>query len=119
MYVARQQGLVVTHDWTIPVMEWADKGGDASVDDVTRYALARAAIDGVIRAQVLWLLTPERGSLGAGVELGTAIAYGKKIVASGSTRSIFGSLATVEVDDDARAMAKVLAIFEDLERGRP
>jgi hypothetical protein len=68
----RAAGWNITFDWTAKVRE----AGNASPDDPSiRRAAALADLDGVRRAEVLWLVQPSETSTstGAWVELGAAL----------------------------------------------
>lgn len=89
----KQVGYTVTYDWTRGE-EWC-AGGDAALTREQRRKAAGVDIEGVERAQFLWLLVPEQPTRGAWVELGVAIAKGLLVVASGPRLrdSIFTELA--------------------------
>ena len=68
----KEAGWKITFDWTAKVREV----GNASPDDpMIRRAAALADLDGVRRAEVLWLVQPDATSTstGAWVELGAAL----------------------------------------------
>lgn len=81
--------IEVTHDWVSSVEEVGSANPAEATDD-ERLAWADDDLSGVYQADVLWLLMPKQGSIGAYVELGLAIALGMPIVISGDhERSIF------------------------------
>lgn len=92
MNAARAQGWYLTLDWLALVD--AQGTANAGMCDEDRESAAAADWRAVREADVIWVLAPERASIGAWVELGMAIALGKRIVLSGSTRerTIFGAL---------------------------
>ena len=101
----RDAGLELTLDWLAAI----DRVGAASpTDPAVRADAARADLDAIDRADVVWLLAPHPGSTstGAWTELGYALAKGKRVVVSGdATRSIFVSGAEAEVATDGDALA--------------
>lgn len=104
MQRAADLGYEITYDWLTAVeVEGAANEGLA---DVKRKHYARADLDAIRAANVVWLLAPEGGSTGAWVELGFALALGRIVFVSGRSRQrcIFTSLALFEFDDDAEAI---------------
>ena len=101
----RALGGAVTHDWTADPPPGVTT--DADLTDAQRVQLALADYRGVAEADVVWLLAPtDKGSCGAWVEFGAAIALGKRTVVSGpaSRRSIFTEMATRRFETDTEAL---------------
>jgi hypothetical protein len=103
-------GVRVVHDWT------RDPGWDVRgvpSDAVLRTA-ARSDVDAVRRADVFWLVVPEKKSEGAAAEFGIAVALGKRIVVSGEigARNIFALLAEPgdALASHAEGLARVVEI---------
>lgn len=91
----RNNGLEISYDWTVALEEYPL--GDSSTDSVERRKAANVDMQGVIDADALLLLTPSNTTQGCGcwVELGIAMALGKRIVVTGKQRdrTIFCELA--------------------------
>ena len=96
MGALRDAGWEITEDWCASE---ASLGVDDDLDDVTATAVARRDLNGVDRADVFWLVAPERPSFGACTELGYAMAQRRyrrtptRIIISGPCPSIFARLA--------------------------
>ena len=102
----KASGLVrITYDWTPDVIA----NGSSVTSAVRNEATARAELAGVLTADLVVMLTPERGSTGAGFELGHADAAGRRIVCVGPhlPRFFFGVLFE-EVASEDEALALVL-----------
>jgi hypothetical protein len=89
-------------------------GSDSKLTPEQRRTFAREDLDGVLSADVLWLLAAnEKGACGSWVELG--VAFGRPlwpiVLVSGPKcrRTIFTELATM-FDTDEEALAHVLAM---------
>lgn len=110
MAALRDAGCVVTHDWTAYVDVYP--ANDAPPDERAKHA--REDIDGVANADVVLVLTPADRSRGAGVwiEMGAALALGKRVVLAGAQRdrSVFCSLAEARFERDEQAIT-CLATF--------
>ena len=97
MGALREAGWEVTEDWC--AAEAASGLDDGDLDDVTATAAARRDLNGIDRADVFWLVAPERPSFGACTELGYAVARRgshdapTRIIISGPCPSIFARLA--------------------------
>jgi nucleoside 2-deoxyribosyltransferase len=85
----------------------------------TKHELRESAardLEGIRRADVFWLVVPKSKSEGAAVELGFAMALGKRIVISGEVgpRNIFALLAHEGdiFDEHDEALAHVAALVE-------
>lgn len=96
MEILKRLGCSITHDWTL-------EGFDHEPTEAELRTYADLDIDGVRRADVLLVLTPERHDWGCGMwaELGIATALGKRIIVAGPQRDrcIFALKATrVESD---------------------
>lgn len=101
-----KEGIDITVDW----MKEIEKNGfgDEFIPGKRRAQFAKNDINGVLDADVFWLLVPNNQSLGAWVELGAALSKsiiigGIDIITSGPWRSIFMDLADMKfvTDDDA------------------
>lgn len=106
----RTMGHAITHDW---VAEIERAGGNANPRDATeeqRRAWSYADLAGVERADVFWMLVPERPSFGASFEFSFAVfmqapSAGRLTIVSGDWRqSIFTSLASHRFDDHEQAL---------------
>ena len=92
-------GLELTHDWVEDMRKEARP--DESIPPVDARKYAQADLDGVLSADVLWLLDGAPGGAGRWFEFGAAVAAGKRIVISGSpTSSIFCALADHHFGED-------------------
>ncbi len=119
--------LVLASDWLTDIED--QYGGQANRGIVLEDAgvIARATIRDVARSGLLWLLVPERASMGAGVELG-AFAMAKnagvyaprKIIASGPGPdvSIFVGLADLYFTHDNDALKYLYEYARDNNRER-
>lgn len=97
-----------TFEWWRDVLENRKRNvPDVALTDKERERLSRADLEGVARAEVVWLIIPPPGrSAGAWLELGAAIATKKRIIVSGDwRRSIFTSLAERRFDTHDEALA--------------
>jgi nucleoside 2-deoxyribosyltransferase len=87
-------GHELTHDWVSVVIERGD-ANPVDAPEGQRMAWAEADLEGVEEADVVWLLMPNTGGLGAFWECGYAHALGKRIVISGAVdrqrRTIFAA----------------------------
>lgn len=69
----REGGFEITYDWTDAVAKFGSAGAELSEED--RRAQANKAINGVLNADILWLLVPDRAvTFGAWIEYGAALA---------------------------------------------
>jgi hypothetical protein len=95
----RAAGHTITEDWTAgPEVP----RGELALPVERQKEIAGADLDGVWRAEIIWLLAPAMGGVGCWVELGWALGFNdsaeengrseKRIVVSGPARSIFTSL---------------------------
>jgi hypothetical protein len=104
----RKRGWTVTYDWTAELAA-SDKPANVGLSDKERRQIAHACLDGLRRADVVWVLAPDTWcTAGVWGELVAAIALGESdVVVSGpsSKRTIFASLASAEVDSDEAALA--------------
>ena len=102
----RGAGVTITHDWT------SCEGYDRKSTSAERRAWAQSDIDGVKSADIVWVLMAEGKSEGASVELGAALALGKRVIVSGpharADQRIFALLARI-VDSHAEALAIICA----------
>ncbi len=96
----RAAGHEVVHDWcSIIEARGVANPSDSTQDE--RWDWAIDDLQGVKRADVLWLLVPAEEGAGAFVELGYALALGKPVIASGAyLRSIFTAMAACYDRDD-------------------
>ena len=99
-------------------------GGDAQLTDADRRKYAQADLDGVLQADIVWLLAAnDKGACGSWVELGGSLVakqlragtleQGRPVtVVSGPKwkRTIFTELADYHFDTDEAALAHVLSL---------
>ena len=108
-YIAalERAGLVVTLNWTVPVLANRARGlSDSNMSEADRARHAFVDLDGVARAEFFWLVLPRNTSAGCWVELGHAIALRKIVIVSGDDRrSIFTALAHNEFKSHEEALA--------------
>jgi len=153
----REAALTISHDWTqaegdvcacghpkshhsdVPVtgsyccdrcpgFNGIGVGGDSGLSPADRKRFAQADLDGVLSADIVWLLAAnDKGACGGWVELGAALAAqecrrrqdelegppsgrGPLIIVSGPrrNRTIFTDLADVRFDDDEKALGYIL-----------
>ncbi len=101
----RSAGIAITHDWT------TCPGFDRESTREEQMRWAAEDLDGVRRADLLWLICPAEKSEGAHAELGFALALGKLIVVSGPANAqhrIFPLLAGIHYPSHADALAMVI-----------
>lgn len=99
MFELRFAGCEITHDWTVEVGDFP-----ATTDD-DRYEAARADFIGVVQADVILLLTPDRPDWGCAMytELGIGLALDRRCIIVGPQRdrNIFAYLCErYETDQD-------------------
>ncbi len=107
MNALRAEKIEITCDWPAAIRA----AGDANpADDAIREKAANEDLDGVESADIFWLMVPaQKGSAGAWVELGYAIARDMRIVISGEFRKcIFTSLADEMFDTHEAALAHII-----------
>lgn len=96
MQKLREAGFIITHDWTESVVAAQEAGRtdrDLSLNQMSAFA-CHDLYDGVSVANWVWLLIPEKPSLGCWVEFGFALGERRKTIVSGDvSRSIFCSMA--------------------------
>lgn len=92
-------GCVITLDWLAEVE--AAGVSDDGLNDCDRRRYARADLDAIDRADVVWLLAAPYGR-GSWVELGYALSRQKRVIVSGpeARRSIFCALAIERATDN-------------------
>lgn len=123
---------------TCPMFVGIGSGSDSQLTDADRIKYAQADLDGVLQADIVWLLAAnDKGACGSWVELGAALAlraeasrqtltwrmraalggYLPRIVVSGpkNKRTIFTELADKLFETDEEALAYVI----ELHRGSP
>jgi hypothetical protein len=93
---ARAAGCTVTHDWTVEVTT------TPATTDAERYDAACADHMGVVDADAIIVLGPERKDWGCAMwtELGIALAMGKLCIVVGGERNIFSHLCIRALNDD-------------------
>ena len=122
-------GISITRDWTRPEGD-IGVGSDSALTHEERVSLSNLNLQGVLDADIFWLLAAnEKGSTGAWVELGAAlaarrmrrefvaIAHGEiferpTIVVSGAKarRTIFTELADNLFNTDGEALSHIFAL---------
>lgn len=109
----KNAGWRITHSWFQEfVVDGRVPGRDRDVPTDVRTSAAKTDIDAVLQASWLWLLVPQGSSVGAWVELGAAIASGRRIVVSGDwRRTIFSELAALKFETHSHA-CQVLSRME-------
>lgn len=117
----REAGVVITADWTVAEGERAGVG-DSDLSAHVRQSFATADLDGVARADLVWLLAAnDKGACGSWVELGAALMLRERqpsrypfVVVSGAkwNRSIFTELCDKKFDSDAAALDFVLSFVK-------
>lgn len=70
-------GIAVTHDWT------TCEGYGRTTTPHERAVWAREDLDGVMTADLVWVLAPECKSEGCHVEMGAGLALKKRVLVSG------------------------------------
>ncbi len=115
MTAVRAHGWEVTLDWLADIEAAGSANEGLSQLDRVRYA--QSDLRGIDRADVVWLLAPVIGGVGAWVELGYALARGYTVIVSGasSARTIFAALAEEEHVSDLDALASLRDYARGLE----
>lgn len=124
----RKEGIVITQDWTVFESERVGVG-DSDLSAHERFSYATADLDGIQRADLVWLLAEnDKGACGSWVELGAAIMLrrvrdrlraaipqlyvdnGPIVVVSGAkrARSIFTELCDKTFDSDSDALLWII-----------
>lgn len=95
-------GFVVTHDWVENIRR-EGASNPVAATDAQRVEWARECIYAVAGADYLVLLYPVQPTVGAWVELGAALAAGKRVIVStppgADARSLFTYDCTTVADD--------------------
>lgn len=112
-------GASISFDWTAVVVANMRAGiTDEMLPPAIKRRHARADLGGIERADVFWLLLPETPSIGAWVELGSALAAAKGhgrpvVVASGhGPRPLFAELCDAILHSDEDAAVWIRALVE-------
>lgn len=117
-YIAalRAAGVEITYDWTADVLLWR-AAGSPQLTAEQRAAHARADLDGIERADLMWWILPSAKSEGAALEVGVAIGSGKRIMVSGSVafdpgdgRAVFPSMIPERWDSHEAALAAIVSL---------
>lgn len=123
-YVAalRTAGVEVTYDWTADVLAWRAAGAHPRTPEELA-AHARADLDGIERADLVWWILPAAFSEGsafeAGVAHGLALALARlghaapRLVVSGDRAAlgrVFPELAAERWDSHAAALAAIVSL---------
>jgi hypothetical protein len=84
MNAVEARGHVLTHDWTVPILEARAQGHEEHEMgfEIARQC-AEADLKGIERADVVWVLIPQTITVGLWVEIGYAIRARKPIIISG------------------------------------
>jgi hypothetical protein len=114
-------GLTITHDWCAAI----EKVGSANPAEATLVELLKYAEldrDGILNADVFWLLVPDGHSTGSWTELGLAL-YSRtvfqrpRIIVSGNwRRNIFCALADRRLDTHENAF-EWIHTFDSIRKG--
>lgn len=114
----KEEGLRITYDWTVPVLEHGTMGEELT--QARKRFYARADLRGIEEAEVFWLLSPSPGltTIGAWIEMGYAMAAFRHLPTRGvvvsppvSDRTIFAELQKViELDSDELAFEHLLRL---------
>lgn len=108
----RHQGFQISYEWTKDVREGGFRP-DVELSPTQRRYAARMDYHGVKTADLVWVLTPSLKTQGCGmwIEMGMAIALGKRLVVSGglSRRSVFSELAEACFDEHDQAFQYILS----------
>ena len=126
-YIAklREAGAEITFDWVAPIE--ADGGvANEGLSPERSQELAQAALDGVEAAEVVWILVPKTASIGAWIEMGSALTLRRRralssdgtsglprIFVSGAyQRTIFSSLTCEVYDRDEDAYSAIVEMVQ-------
>ena len=108
----RAAGIVITHDWT-KIVRRAECGNPRELRQEDRRQLVDGDLLGILKADVFWLLVPERSSGGAWAKYGYALGLTESrmqrtIIVSGDWRKksieFFTSFAHLRFDSHDKAM---------------
>lgn len=92
----REAGVEITFEWT-PDLRAGGFKPDSQLSEIHRRYIARMDANGVRDAELVWVMTPTLREHGCGmwVEMGIALALGKRVVVSGplAKRTVFSELA--------------------------
>ena len=105
MQQLRDLGHEITHDWVEAIRA---AGGEANPRDATqaqRRQWSDEDLRGIDRAELVWVMVPERPSFGCGFEMGFAVGTGKDIIMSGDWRAtVFSAQADARFDSHDEAI---------------
>ena len=108
----RSRGFSITYEWTKDVREGGFKP-DSELSQVQRRYAARMDAAGVKAADLVWVITPSVKNQGCGmwIEMGMALALGKRVVVSGALarRSVFSELAEACFDEHNEALSYIVS----------
>lgn len=110
----RAAGVHVTYDWTPAVLSAGCSPVDAA--DHRSRAVAQAEVDAALAADIVWFLTPKKGSTGGGFEVGIAWHAGIPIVCSGPNVRVFHfGVLLLEVEEHADVFDWLVRLARTLE----
>jgi hypothetical protein len=104
MDLLREQGHIITHDWTVPVEQMVlSRMSESSLFEDEASARVQECATGVRECDTFVLLVPRSTTItwGAPIELGLAWALGKDIFFLGALAGIFRTIATCTVSSES------------------
>ena len=86
-----KEGIEISHDWTVVENPFSERG-EVDVPEEMQREWARDDFNGACSADIVWVLAPQTGGCGCWVEMGAAMATGRRVIVSGFRRTIFTSM---------------------------
>lgn len=120
-YVAalRAAGVEITEDWSAAVLGWRSLGSPP-LTAAQRAAHARADLEGIERADVVWWILPDALSEGSAFEAGYALGRAKRSVVSGAWAEhgrVFPSLLAELWSTHETALAAIVSLAAERRKG--
>lgn len=107
MGLLRAAGIEITHDWSA-----AEQDSDAQATDEERTEHAMLDFQGVLDADLVWILAPKASGSGCWTEMGIALGRNIPVVLSGAVgRNIFDEF-TTNFPDHLAAFLHILSLLD-------
>jgi hypothetical protein len=88
------KGIKISHDWTVVENPFSDRG-ELGVPEEMQREWASDDWNGVINADVVWVLAPHTGGCDCWIEMGAAMMANRLVIVSEFRRTIFTSMVSL------------------------